>query len=69
MTDLPPEEPTEPDASVDFTKEPQPQLPLEQRRLKAGITRSRIMLWIIGGAFAAYLIITGIVGLLTKAHH
>jgi hypothetical protein len=68
MTDLPPKDPTEPDAPVEFTKEPQPELPLDQRRLKAGVTRGRIMLWIIGAAFAAYLIITGIVGLLTKAH-
>jgi hypothetical protein len=52
---------------VEFTKEPQPELPLAQRRLKAGITRNRIGLWIVVGGFALYMIITGIVGILTKA--
>ncbi len=76
MTDLPPEEPAVPSASepveqpapVEFTKTPQPDLPLAERRRKAGITRNRVGLWIIGAAFAAYLIITGIVGFITKAH-
>jgi hypothetical protein len=61
----------EPEASKpkepDFTKAPQPELPLEQRRKKAGITRNRIGIWIVVSGFALYLIITGIVGIITKA--
>jgi hypothetical protein len=50
-----------------FTKEPQPELPLELRKQKAGWNRNRIMIWIVVGAFGLYMIITGLVGILTKA--
>jgi len=30
-------------------------------------TRLRVVVWILGGGFAIYLIVTGIVGILTKA--
>jgi hypothetical protein len=50
-----------------FTKEPQPDLPLELRREKAGWNKNRIGIWIVVGGFALYLIIDGIVGILTKA--
>jgi hypothetical protein len=56
-----------PDRTPEFTKGPQPELPLADRRTKAGISRNRIGLWVIGIAFGLYLIITGIVGILTKA--
>ncbi len=67
-----PLEPTSPEDSEPvippkFTKEPQPELPLELRKEKAGWTKNRFMLWIVIGGFAIYLIITGIVGILTKA--
>jgi hypothetical protein len=67
MTDPMPEDPDARPAQPEFTKEPQPELPLAQRRLKAGITRNRIGLWIVVGGFALYMIITGIIGILTKA--
>jgi hypothetical protein len=60
----PAEEPSDKSA---FTKEPQPELPLDERRKKAGLTRNRVAIWVIVGGFALYLIITGIVGILTKA--
>ncbi|HMH59555.1 MAG TPA: hypothetical protein VK537_10280 [Galbitalea sp.] len=67
MSDQAPEpEPSKPE-KPDFTKAPQPELPLVQRRQKAGITRNRIGIWIIVGGFALYMIITGIVGIITKA--
>jgi hypothetical protein len=59
-------EPT-PDDKPAFTKEPQPDLPLGQRKKKAGWNKNRIAIWIIVGAFAIYLIVTGLVGVLTKA--
>jgi hypothetical protein len=65
-----PDEPadTEPaDTPPKFTKEPQPELPLELRKQKAGWNKNRVGIWIVVGAFALYLIITGIVGILTKA--
>jgi hypothetical protein len=58
-----PEAPAEPA----FIKEPQPDLPLDQRKAKAGWNRNRIMIWIVVGAFGLYMIITGLVGILTKA--
>jgi hypothetical protein len=59
----------EPEAPVQsaFTKEPQPELPLELRKQKAGWNRNRIMIWVVVGAFGLYMIITGLVGILTKA--
>ena len=65
--------PTEPsdDAAAgetpEFTKEPQPDLPLALRKQKAGWNWNRFLIWLIVGGFALYLIITGIVGILTKA--
>jgi hypothetical protein len=50
-----------------FTKDAQPDLPLEQRRKKAGLTRNRIGIWIVVGGFGLYMIGQGIVGILTKA--
>jgi hypothetical protein len=62
-------EPVQPEPPVqpEFTKEPQPELPLADRRRKAGITKNRIGLWIVVCGFALYMIITGIVGIVTKA--
>ena len=57
----------QPPAKPKFTKEPQPELPLELRKEKAGWTRNRIVIWIVVGGFAIYLIVTGVVGILTKA--
>lgn len=66
-----PEETPDPDQRADPDQKAdagaQPDLPLEDRRKKAGITRNRIGLWVVGVGFALYLIITGIVGILTKA--
>ena len=62
-----PTEPVVPEQEPAFTKEAQPELTPAQRRAKAGITRNRIVLWVAGVALAGYLIITGIVGILTKA--
>jgi hypothetical protein len=50
-----------------FTKEPQPDLPLEQRKEKAGWNRNRFGIWIVVGGFGLYMIGQGIVGILTKA--
>ncbi|MEJ1230743.1 MAG: hypothetical protein WDM88_09325 [Galbitalea sp.] len=61
-----PEQPTEPAAPL-FTKEPQPELPLALRRQKAGWNRNRFLIWIVVGGFGLYLIVTGLVGILTKA--
>jgi hypothetical protein len=58
---------SEPIITPKFTKEPQPELPLELRKEKAGWTKNRFLIWIIVGGFAIYLIVTGIVGILTKA--
>jgi hypothetical protein len=52
---------------VAFTKAPQPELPLEQRREKAGLNKNRIVIWIAIGGFGLYMIIDGLVGILTKA--
>jgi hypothetical protein len=64
-----PEPPEAPGASSkpEFTKEPQPDLPLELRKQKAGWNWNRFIIWLAVGGFALYLIITGIVGILTKA--
>ncbi len=50
-----------------FTKAPQPELPLELRKEKAGWNKNRFLIWIVVGGFAIYLIATGVVGILTKA--
>lgn len=69
MTDETPDPTTadEPPKKPKFTKEPQPDLPLALRREKAGVTRNRVLIWIVVGGFAIYLIVTGLVGILTKA--
>jgi hypothetical protein len=59
--------PSAADEKPDFTKEPQPELPLALRKEKAGWNKNRIAIWVIVGAFALYMIITGVVGILTKA--
>jgi hypothetical protein len=51
----------------EFTKEPQPDLPLSLRKEKAGWNWNRFLIWAAVGGFALYLIIMGIVGILTKA--
>jgi len=66
-------EPAKPDKAAEkrvdpvFTKEAQPDLPLADRRKKAGLTLNRIGIWVVVGGFALYLIITGIIGIITKA--
>jgi hypothetical protein len=50
-----------------FTKEPQPDLPLALRREKAGWNKNRIAIWIAVGGFAIFMIVDGLVGILTKA--
>jgi hypothetical protein len=50
-----------------FTKEPQPDLPLELRKEKAGWNKNRFAIWFAVGAFAIFMIVEGIVGILTKA--
>ena len=66
-----PEQARPDDAAADekpaFTKEPQPELPLELRKKKAGWNWNRFLIWLVVGGFAIYLIVTGIVGILTKA--
>jgi hypothetical protein len=56
----------EPDKPV-FTKDAQPDLPLELRKEKAGWTRNRIGIWVVVGGLALFMIIDGLVGILTKA--
>jgi hypothetical protein len=34
---------------------------------EGGASRNRIVVWIVAGAFGFYLIITGVVGIITKA--
>jgi hypothetical protein len=64
-------EPSDPDSTAEakpeFTKAPQPELPLELRKEKAGWNKNRIGIWVAVGGFGLYLIINGIVGILTKA--
>ena len=67
MTDPTPDSAPDADAKPAFTKEPQPDLPLELRKEKAGWNRNRILLWIVVGGFGLFMIITGLVGILTKA--
>jgi hypothetical protein len=54
-------------AKPEFTKEPQPDLPLELRKEKAGWNKNRFAIWIAVGAFAVFMIVEGIIGILTKA--
>jgi len=70
VTDPKPIEPA--DTSADaakpaFTKEPQPELSLELRKEKAGWNKNRFAIWFAVGAFAIFMIVEGIVGILTKA--
>ena len=51
----------------DPKNEPQQDPPVENRRVMGGITPLRLAVWILGGGFAIYLIITGVIGILTKA--
>jgi hypothetical protein len=62
-----PAKPVEKRANPVFTKAPQPDLPLADRRKKAGLTLNRVGIWVVVGGFALYLIITGIIGIITKA--
>ena len=62
----------EPGSAVDapkpaFTKEAQPDLPLELRKEKAGWNKNRVGIWVAVGGFALYMIIDGLVGILTKS--
>jgi hypothetical protein len=68
-SDPEPSTPDEPAGEIKppFTKAPQPELPLQLRKQKAGWNWNRFIIWIAVGGFAIYLIITGIVGILTKA--
>ena len=50
-----------------FTKEPQPELSLELRKEKAGWNKNRFAIWILVGGIAVFMIVEGIVGILTKA--
>lgn len=50
-----------------FTKAPQPELSLELRKEKAGWNKNRIAIWIVVGGFALFMIVDGLVGILTKA--
>ena len=61
------ERPNETEPEPEFTKEPQPDLPLALRKKKAGWNWNRFLIWVAIGGFALYLIITGIVGIITKA--
>ena len=56
-----------PAKKVVFTKEPQPELSLADRRKKAGLTGNRIGTYIVVGGFALVMIGIGVVGLLTKS--
>ena len=51
----------------DPSKDPAHELPDEKPGLRVGLTPLRLVVWILGGGFAIYLIITGVVGILTKA--
>jgi hypothetical protein len=51
----------------DPTNEPREDPPAENRATRARLTPLRLAVWILGGGFAIYLIITGVVGILTKA--
>ena len=68
-SDSRPERPEDPatDGKPEFSKAPQPELPLDLRKQKAGWNWNRFLIWLVVGGFALYLIITGIVGILTKA--
>jgi hypothetical protein len=57
---------TEPQKPV-FTKAPQPELPLELRKEKAGWNKNRFAIWFSVGAFGIFMIVDGLVGILTKA--
>ncbi|HEY2644296.1 MAG TPA: hypothetical protein VGI56_11145 [Galbitalea sp.] len=59
-------QPSEP-KKVKFTKEPQPELSLAERKEKAGWNRNQIGLWFVVGGFAIVMILIGVVGELTKA--
>jgi hypothetical protein len=51
----------------DPTNEPQPRLPEGKPVSRAGVTPLRLVVWFLGGALAIALIVTGVVGILTKA--
>lgn len=51
----------------DPTNEPLLGGPTTKRTLRTGATPTRVIVWILGGGFAVYLIVTGVVGILTKA--
>ena len=56
----PPSEPTQP-------AEPAKKSWFSSGRESAKITGNRVVIWVLVGGFGLYLIITGIVGILTKA--
>jgi hypothetical protein len=39
----------------------------DKKKWYSGVTTTRIVLWVVVGGFAIYLIVTGIYGILTKA--
>ncbi len=43
-------------------------LPGEDDKKKKGVTLNRIMIWVVVGGIGAYLLISGIVGILVKAN-
>lgn len=51
----------------DPTNEAHEEPPTKKPGNRAGLTPLRLGVWILGGGFAIYLIITGVVGILTKA--
>jgi hypothetical protein len=51
----------------DPTNESPTVAPPTKRGFATGATPTRVVVWILGGGFALYLIVTGVVGILTKA--
>jgi len=61
-----PEEQT-PDASNPDAPQPEPAPKPAEKRERIPISANRIIIWIIVGGIGLYTLITGIVGMLTKA--
>jgi hypothetical protein len=51
----------------DPTNEPPVEQSPAERKARFGATPTRLIVWILVGGFAIYLIVTGIVGIVTKA--
>ena len=47
--------------------DPEGELPDDKPGPRGRPTPTRLVLWIVGAGFAIYLIVTGVVGILTKA--